>query len=100
MTDTDDFAESMKTARLAVESLPQHLQGPAFAVILERLLSHGGSAPQSSPPGYPRSLDRSRLLPCLCPYRMSSRRGALGGNRWRGLWSPSPIDRNQLLRTQ
>jgi len=52
LTQMEDFAEPIETARRAVESLPQHLQGPAFTVILERVLGHGGSpAGTSAHPG-------------------------------------------------
>lgn len=79
MTDLEDFAEPIKTARLAVQSLPQHLQGPAFSVILERLLGHEGSAPQSSPlvssaiPGPVSASSTSMPLPHVVKERGSRR---------------------------
>jgi len=53
MTESEDYTEPIETARMAVEGLPEHLQGPAFSIILEHLLGHGGSASAITPANAP-----------------------------------------------
>jgi hypothetical protein len=67
MTKLEDFAGPIETARLAVESLPQHLQGPAFSAILERLLGHGGSPPATTPANAPPQPGQPSAPPVSMP---------------------------------
>lgn len=67
MTESQDFPEAIETARLAVENLPEHLQGPAFSIILERLLGHRGIPPASMPASTAALSGQSPTPPATTP---------------------------------